>query len=138
MKALDSLQSKTEAVLHKDFAKNIKNKQFRLDSLANIRLINYKPNYLKYVSENANDGLAIFSEIYYPKGWTAKIDGKETEILNANYVLRALEIPKGEHIIEFSFEPQVVKTGSLVSLISSLLMLLIILGGIYGTYFKKK
>ncbi len=138
MKTLDSLQSKKEAVLHKNFSKNLKTKKFTLDSLANIRLVNYKPNYLKYISENKNDGFAIFSEIYYPKGWIAKIDGKETEILNANYVLRALQIPKGEHIIEFSFQPQVVKTGSLVSLISSLLMLLLILGGIYVRYFKKK
>ena len=112
-------------------------KTFTTDSLASIRLIEYKPNYLKYKSENQTEGIAVFSEIYYPKGWTATIDGKETEIFEVNYTLRALQIPKGNHIIEFQFEPQVIKTGSSIALISSLIMILLIAGGIFYGIKKK-
>src|SRR5690606_41628067 len=93
------------------------------DSLSSIQLTEYKPNYLKYQSSNAYDGLAVFSEIYYPKGWVATIDGNKAEIFRVNYTLRALQIPKGNHTIEFRFEPEVVAKGSMISLISSLLIL---------------
>jgi uncharacterized membrane protein YfhO len=75
--------------------------------------------------------LAVFSEIYYPKGWKITIDGKETEQIRANFVLRAIEIPAGKHTIEFKFEPEVVKTGSSIALFSSIGMLVLLIGGIY-------
>ena len=100
-------------------------------SLANIQLILHKPNHLKYVSNNKNYGFAVFSEMYYQNGWKATIDGKETEISRVNYVLRGLPIPAGKHTIEFKFEPQVVKTGSTIALISSIGMLLLIGAGVY-------
>ena len=81
--------------------------------------------------------MAIFSEIYYPKGWKITIDGKEAEQIRANYVLRALEIPAGKHTIEFKFEPDVVKTGSSIALFSSIGMLLLLIGGIYFETKKK-
>lgn len=130
MKALDSLNTKEEAVLVKS-TKNTIQSSYEKDSLATIKLEEYKPNYLKYTSQNANKGLAVFSEIYYPKGWKVTIDGKETEMIRVNYVLRALEIPAGKHTIEFKFEPEVVKTGSSIALFSSIGMLLLLLGGIY-------
>ena len=74
--------------------------------------------------------------MYYEKGWKATIDGKEAKIYNVNYVLRGLEIPAGKHTIEFKFEPQVVKTGSTIALISTLLMLLTIGLGIF--YWRKQ
>lgn len=134
MKTLEKLNLKDEAVI--SFASNnamsIKSMgNFKKDSLAHIQLVTYKPNYLKYESQNQNDGLAVFSEIYYPKGWIATIDGNETEIFEVNYTLRALEIPKGNHTIEFKFEPQVVKTGSKIALGSSLVMILLIAGGVF-------
>jgi len=76
------------------------------------------------------------SEMYYEKGWKATIDGKEAKIFNVDYVLRGLQIPAGKHIIEFKFEPQVVKTGSTIALISTLLMLLTIGLGIF--YWRKQ
>lgn len=97
----------------------------------------YEPNYIKYVSNNTNKGLAVFSEIYYPKGWNVTIDGKEAEHFKVDYTLRALEIPAGKHSIEFKFEPQVVKTGSTITLISSIVMILLLLGGIYFENRKK-
>ncbi|MDI6031635.1 YfhO family protein [Flavobacterium sp. LB2P84] len=130
MKALDSLDSKNVAIVNsKDF--EIKNTAFAKDSSATITLENYKPNYLKYVSNNSNEGLAVFSEMYYGKGWNAYIDGKSVSHIRVDYVLRGLLIPKGDHKVEFKFEPQVIKTGSMITLISSIVMLLLLVGGIY-------
>ena len=78
---------------------------FGFDSTANIKLVEHNPNYLKYESQSGKNGLAVFSEIYYPKGWMAFVDGKESEILRANYILRALSIPTGKHTVEFKFQP---------------------------------
>ncbi len=136
MKALDSLDSKNVAIVNsKDF--EIKNKAFAKDSSATIALENYKPNYLKYVSNNSNEGLAVFSEMYYGKGWNAYIDGKSADHIRVDYVLRALNVPAGKHTIEFKFEPQVIKTGSTITLISSIGMLLLLAGGIYFERKKK-
>lgn len=76
------------------------------DSLSMIRLCSYKPNLLVYESENTGDGVAVFSEIYYPDGWQVTIDGKKTEMARADYILRALYIPSGKHTIEMHFDPQ--------------------------------
>lgn len=130
MKALDSLDSKNVAVVNsKDF--ELKKTAFAKDSSATVTLENYKPNYLKYNSENANEGLAVFSEMYYGKGWNAYIDGKKSDHIRVDYVLRGLQISAGKHTIEFKFEPQVVKTGSTITLISSIVILLLLIGGIY-------
>ncbi|MBG6061255.1 hypothetical protein IWX83_001032 [Flavobacterium sp. CG_9.1] len=136
MKALENLDSKNVAVVNnKDF--QLKNVAFAKDSSATITLENYKPNYLKYVSNNSNEGLAVFSEMYYGKGWNAYIDGKSVSHIRVDYVLRALNIPAGKHTIEFKFEPQVIKTGSTITLISSIGMLLLLVGGIYFERKKK-
>lgn len=137
MKALDSLPTKNVAVINKKEFGSILNKSvFLKDSLATITLQKYKSNDLKYSSNNTNDGLAMFSEMYYEEGWNAYIDGKKAPHLRADYVLRALPIPAGKHTVEFKFEPQVVKTGSTISLASSLGMVLLIVGGLY--YERKK
>jgi uncharacterized membrane protein YfhO len=85
---------------------------------------------IQYESQSASSGLAIFSEIYYP-GWVATIDGKEANILRANYILRALEIPAGKHTIQFSFEPKAYAVGNKVTTASSWLVLILLLGSIY-------
>jgi uncharacterized membrane protein YfhO len=121
-----------------DYFKGTKfNGEFKKDSLASIQLTSYKPNQLIYVSNNTNEGLAIFSEMYYEKGWNAYIDGEKRSVIRANYVLRALQIPAGKHTIEFKFEPEVVKTGSTIALISSIGMLLLIGAGVYLERKKK-
>ena len=132
MKALDKLDSKNEAVVNqKEFGTQLKTNSFVKDTLSSIKLISYKPNHLKYVSNNANQGLAVFSEMYYADGWNATIDGKAASHFRADYVLRAMEIPAGKHTIEFKFEPQVVKTGSTIALISFILMILLLGSAIY-------
>lgn len=139
MKALDSLDSENTAVVNqKEFGSILKKITFEKDSLASIRLVHYKPNSLKYVSDNPKDGLALFSEMYYANGWNAFIDGKKADHIRANYVLRAMEIPAGKHTIEFKFEPQVVKTGSSIALFSSIGMVLLLIGGIYFENKKNK
>ncbi|MFV8327877.1 YfhO family protein [Flavobacterium sp. ZS1P14] len=130
MKALDRLDSKNVAVVNqKEF--EVKNKAFAKDSSATIMLDLYKPNHLKYTSNNGKEGLAVFSEIYYGKGWNAYVDGKLTPHIRVDYTLRALVIPAGKHTVEFKFEPQVIKTGSSIALFSSVGMLLLLAGGIY-------
>ena len=132
MKALDKLDSKNEAVVNqKEFGTQLKTISFVKDTLSSIKLISYKPNHLKYVSNNVNPGLAVFSEMYYADGWNATIDGKAASHFRADYVLRAMEIPAGKHTIEFKFEPQVVKTGSTIALISFILMILLLGSAIY-------
>lgn len=103
----------------------------RWDTSGTIKVVEYKPNYIKYQSDNGKDGLAVFSEMYYKNGWNAYVDGKLTNHFPVNYVLRAMEVPGGKHTIEFKFEPQVVKTGGTIALVSSIGMLLLLIGGIY-------
>ena len=102
--------------------------KFTFDSTASILLKDFTPPHIKYESQTSTDGLAVFSEIYYPQGWHAFIDGKETEILRADYVLRALAVPAGKHEIEFKFEPKPYLIGNKVTLASSWVVLLISLG----------
>jgi len=91
---------------------------------------------LKYESQSAANGVAVFSEIYYPKGWNALIDGKETEILRVDYVLRALAVPRGKHTIEFKFEPKPYVIGNKITMASSWAVVLIVIGCL-GWNFKK-
>ena len=76
------------------------------DSLSTIRLTSYEPNRLVYETENAGDGIAVFSEIYYPDGWQATIDGQAAELGRADYILRTMYVPAGKHTIEMRFDPK--------------------------------
>jgi hypothetical protein len=132
MKDLDSLDTRSKAVVNqKEFGALLKKNDFSLDSLATITLQKYKPNYLEYLSENAYEGLAVFSEMYYADGWNAYIDGNKAPHFRVDYVLRAMVVPEGKHHIEFKFEPQVVKIGGTIAMASSLAMVLLIVGGLY-------
>ena len=110
---------------------------FSMDSLATIKLIHHEPGYLRYQSNSDQDGFAVFSEMYYPYGWKATIDGVEHPHHNVNYILRGMAVPKGRHLIEFTFDPAVVRVGGKIQLISFLLLMgLIILGS--RSQFKNK
>ncbi|MEN9487751.1 MAG: hypothetical protein RL494_16 [Bacteroidota bacterium] len=137
MKALDKLETKKVAVINsKDF--NVGFKPFVTDSTSTIKLTSYAPNELKYSSNNTKNGYAVFSEMYYKNGWNAYIDGKLSNYERVNYALRGMAIPAGKHTIEFKFEPQVVKTGSMISLLSFIGILLLLGGGIYYEAKKTK
>ncbi|MGB3144573.1 MAG: YfhO family protein, partial [Maribacter sp.] len=138
--ALDSLDTKNTAVLNTSKFEGFNELQFQVDSTASISLTNYEPNHLTYASKNANEGVAVFSEMYYENGWNAYIDGRQTDYFRVNYVLRALKVPSGAHKIEFKFEPEVVAKGGKITLASTLLLGLIIIGGIGFSFwnFKKE
>lgn len=131
LKALDEINTKSTAV---SSSSGLISKRFNRDSVATIKLVDAKLNKLVYESKNKNDGFAVFSEIYYKNGWNVSIDGVAVDHINVNYVLRGLEIPKGSHKIVFEFSPSVIKTGATIALISSIILLFIILGGIVLIY----
>lgn len=134
--SLQNLNIKTAVVIDERFETNVAGKSFVTDSLASIDLIEYQPNYLKYRANASSEQLAVFSEIYYPKGWTATIDGKPADYFRADYILRAMIVPAGEHLIEFSFEPDSYYRGEKISMVSSLLFILILIGAL-GLEVKK-
>ncbi len=117
------------AVYDKRFENQVKGHIISKDMSSTITLTDYKPNHLTYKSETSKEQLAVFSEIYYDKGWNAYIDGKPAPYFRADYVLRAMIVPAGNHTIEFKFEPQIYKTGEKISLASSILLVLFALGG---------
>jgi hypothetical protein len=112
-------------------ASKFKSNNLSFSNSGTIQLVEYKPNYLKYASSNNNDGFAVFSEIYYPEGWSATINNEQADIKRVNYILRGLEVPAGKNIIEFKFEPAAYYVGNEISLAGSLLTLLLFAGSIW-------
>ena len=102
----------------------------------------YAPNHLTYKSHSAAGGLAVFSEIYFPWGWKVSVDGKPVEMGRVNYVLRALQLPAGDHEIDFKFAPDEVsktETWAQVAVIAIYLLLLLALNyALFGDKFRKK
>lgn len=105
MRALDTLRPDSMAVADARFS-NVLGKGAPVSPGDTIVETLYEPNHLKYRMRSARGGVAVFSEIYFPWGWKATIDGKDAEIGRVNYVLRALRVPAGEHEIEFRFDPE--------------------------------
>lgn len=138
IRLLDSLDSKKTAVISREFLSKIPTQKISRDSTATIELVNYDPQHLVYEASTDSPQLAIFSEIYYPNGWNAYINGNPAEYFRANYALRAMALPAGNNKIEFKFEPKVIKTGSTISLASSLLFALILFGGLFYQFRRKK
>jgi hypothetical protein len=138
IRLLDSLNSKTTAVINREFMNLIPAKKLVRDSTATIVLTDYKPEHLVYETTTKSEQLAVFSEVYYPKGWNAYINGQPAAYFRADYLLRAMAIPAGTHKIEFKFEPQVIIIGGKVSLGSSLFFVLIFAGGLYYKFRKRE
>ena len=141
IKALDSMDNKNKAVYtlpNEPVKHQIPKNNYLVDSLATITILENKPNYLKYKSSNNNNGFAVFSEMYYPNGWKTFIDGKQTTHIRVNYTLRGMEIPSGNHTVEFKFDPDVIKIGSSISLSSSVFFGLLLLGGLFYEFKKKR
>lgn len=108
------------------------------DSTAVVARTMYSPDKLEYSSHSSTDVVAVFSEIYYDKGWKAYIDDVEVEIMRADYILRALEIPAGNHVIRFEFTPKSYEIGNIISLIGSVIVILVILGAVVYSARKKE
>lgn len=136
MKALDSTNLRDTAVVQTKFKSFITEPV--ADSTASIQLIENRNDIIHYESSAASNQFAVFSEIYYTAGWNAFIDGKKAEIVKTNYALRGLAVPAGKHKIEFRFEPKSYELGDTLNLISSILVYLIVLGGLFMTWKTSK
>lgn len=123
-------------VLRTRFKEMVGNASIGKDSAASIKLNKYGLDELSFTSTNSKEGIAVFSDIYYPKGWKAYVDDKETPIMRANYVLRAIKVPAGNHKIEFRFKPDSFYTGQKVAFVSSIVLVLLCLGALYKGFMK--
>ncbi|MDD4148833.1 MAG: YfhO family protein, partial [Bacteroidales bacterium] len=135
---LKTLDPANKAIINKKFAEQIKGLKPTIDSTASIKLTEVAPDYVIYESNTSSEQLAIFSEIYYPHGWVVTIDDKEVEQFRANYVLRALKVPAGKHTIKFVFVPKIYHTGVAISYACSAVYFLLLIGGIYFEFKKRK
>ena len=134
---LNNINPAESAVIDKVFKDQVTSQKYEVGAGDKIELKSYKPNELLYSCSTAGERLAIFSEIYYPEGWKCFIDGNESSHFRADYVLRAMVVPGGEHEIRFVFDPDSYKTGNRVSLACSILLILLVAGSI-GIKFLKK
>lgn len=130
MSALDHFNPKDTVVIDKRFENNLKDYTFGKDSTSHIKLTEYGLNTLKYTSSNKQNGLAVFSEIYYPAGWNVYIDGKQGEIIRVDYALRGVKIPAGDHNIEMRFAPRSYYVGSMITTYSSIVMWILLLAAL--------
>ncbi|OFY93635.1 MAG: hypothetical protein A3K10_02755 [Bacteroidetes bacterium RIFCSPLOWO2_12_FULL_31_6] len=128
--ALTNFNPKTTAVVDQRFSDEVKDFKSNNDSLRSISIQSYEPNDLTYKSHSTSNQLAVFSEIYYDKGWNVYVDGNQQPYFRTNYVLRGMIVPAGDHTIEFKFEPNAYFTGEKISLAGSILIILLVVGGI--------
>ncbi len=126
--ALDSLNTKKEAVINNKSYRDEAVSVFKKDSTARITLVQNNITELVYKTNTQEDQFAVFSEIYYKDGWNAYIDGKLVPHYRVNYVLRGMEMPKGKHDVTFKYEPTVISTGNSITLFCYALLLLIPIG----------
>lgn len=142
MKMLDSLDTRTTAVIDQRYTGDVKNAVKGIDSTASVKLVmkegKVAPNYLEYEVNGSKNNLVMFSEIYYPKGWNAYVDGKLTPYVRANYTLRAMEVPAGKHKVEFKFEPETYAKGEKMALMGSIGVLLLFAGAVVVELKKQK
>ena len=136
--ALSKYNLKDTVVVDKRFADVLGEKKFSQDSSAVVTLKSYAPNYLKYTYNTGDEQLLVFSEIYYDKGWKAYLNGEEVPYFRVNYILRAMVVPEGEGTIEWKFEPKVWAIGEKISFVSSLLLILLLVAGVWMEIKKKK
>lgn len=123
MKAISSFDPKNEAIVDVQYKNLIDTTRLGADPTAFIKMEAYHPDYIEYSSSAPRDVIAVFSEIYYDKGWNMYIDGKQKPYFRVNYVLRAAQIEAGNHKVEFKFEPKSYYVGENISLAGSLLLL---------------
>lgn len=127
--ALGNTNLKDTAIVEKSFSKNVVQPQ--ADSTSSIKMIKYDNDAIEYEANCNGPQFAVLSEIYYPVGWNAYIDGKKVDYVNANYILRGISIPGGKHAVKFVFEPESVKSGTSIMFITSIIILLILAGGLF-------
>ncbi len=135
--AIDNTNVKTTAIINDEF-KNVIGDFKPTAKSGTIKLDSYKPNELIYSFNSSKDELVVFSEIWTSKGWTMWIDGKESPLIRADYILRAAVIPAGNHEIMMRYEPKIWKVGNTIQFISSLILILGLIGAIIVTIRKSE
>ncbi len=135
--AIKNTDVKATAIINEEF-KNVIGDFRPSTNFGTIKLESYKPNELIYNFNSTKDELIVFSEIWTSKGWTMWIDGKETPLIRADYILRAAVIPAGNHEIMMRYEPKIWKVGNTIQFISSLILILGLIGAIVITYRKSQ
>jgi hypothetical protein len=138
IKAIGTINSKKTAVIASSDKKYFDGKPVQADSTAFINLTKYQPNELEFKSQSKTPQLAVFSEVYYPYGWKFFIDEKEVPYIKADYLLRAVHVPAGNHNVRMVFEPEVIEKGKWFSLISFGLFILLSAFGIFWMNKNKK
>lgn len=139
MQAISSFSPKEEAMVDQQYKALAEARQpLGVDTNATIKLVKYTPDHLTYQTSSSTNQIAVFSEVYYKKGWKMTIDGAEQPYFRADYMLRAASIPTGNHKIEFDFHPASYYTGEGISLASSILLVLALAGALFAEFKRKK
>ncbi|WP_426479507.1 YfhO family protein [Chryseobacterium sp. CBSDS_008] len=138
IKSIGTIDNKKTAVIASSDKSYFDNKPVQADSTAFINLTKYQPNELEFKSQSKTPQLAVFSEVYYPHGWKVLVDEKEVPYIKADYLLRAVHVPAGNHHIRMVFEPEVIEKGKWVSLLSFGLFILLAAFGIFWINKNKK
>lgn len=138
IQSLDTLDVKNSAVYNAKEFPEISRTRFLKDSTATLDLVNYQPNELTYNVVLEYPAFAVFSEMYYPNGWKAYVDGSEARQIRVNYTLRGLRLPEGSYKVVFRFEPEVVQEGSKITLATNILLAVLLLGGIFYSIYRRK
>lgn len=125
------------AILNKSKSKITANYQTTFDNVGSIELTSYEPNKICYRTTSDKNGFGVFSEIYYPE-WSAKIDGKEVDIYQVDYVLRGINIPSGNHEVVFEFKPKSITITESIAYISLLILALSLFVGLFKAFYRKK
>ncbi len=127
---------KDTAIVNQGFATGVTQPQW--DSTASIKISKFDNDVIEYTTEANTPQFAVFSEVYYPYGWNAYIDGKKVDYVKTDYVLRGLSIPAGKHAIKFAFEPATYKKGLGIAYAGSWLVLILVLGGFFMTWWQQR
>ncbi len=136
--AIENLKPAQKAVIDKRFESELAGLTITPDSAASIEMAEYKPNKLTYKVKAASEQVAVFSEVYYENGWQAYIDGKAAPHFRADWILRAMRIPAGEHEVIFKFEPKGYHISRTVATASSGLLTLMLIGAVIFMLLPKK
>jgi hypothetical protein len=137
MKALDNFNPRDTAIIDKRYQSKIKGMP-QFDSTASIKLIENINDTVRYAFNAATPQFAVFSEVYYDKGWNAYVDGTKSDYVRVNYVLRGMSLPAGKHAVEFRFEPESYKRGNMIALWASIIGVLALLAALVMDIKKKR
>ena len=137
MQAITAFAPKDAAIVDERYKGLLDEKSSGFDPNGTIKLVKYSPDDMVYESGSTSSSIAVFSEIYYDKGWKMYVDGKEQPYFRADYLLRAAQLPVGNHKVEFIFHPASYYTGETISLAGSILLILVLGGAVYSGIRKK-